>query len=117
MSGEIDLEHFRGLLQARLAELQSLESAAQSRDSIELDQSKVGRLSRMDALQQQAMLDANRGRGRRERLRIEAAFRRLDEGDYGYCAQCDEPIANGRLHFDPATPLCIACANKADQSA
>ncbi|HCF1761200.1 TPA: TraR/DksA family transcriptional regulator [Pseudomonas aeruginosa] len=114
MSDEIDLEHFRDLLQARLAELDSLESAAQSRDSIELDQSKVGRLSRMDALQQQAMLDANRFRGRRERLRIEAAFRRIAEGDYGYCAQCDEPIALGRLNFDPATPLCIACANKAN---
>lgn len=113
MSIEIDLQHLRSLLQARLAELESLENAAQSRDSIELDQSKVGRLSRMDALQQQAMLDANRERGKRERLRIEAAFRRIDEGSYGYCAQCDEAIAIGRLTFDPATPLCIECASKA----
>ena len=50
MSDEIDLAHFHSSLQARLAELDSLDSAAQSRDSIELDQSKVGRLSRMDAL-------------------------------------------------------------------
>lgn len=114
MSDEIDLEHFHSSLQARLAELDSLDSAAQSRDSIELDQSKVGRLSRMDALQQQAMLDANRARGRRERLRIEAALRRIAEGDYGYCTQCDEPIALGRLNFDPATPLCIECANNAN---
>ncbi|PIA67052.1 molecular chaperone DnaK [Ectopseudomonas toyotomiensis] len=116
MSDEINLTHFRDLLQIRLAELQSLECAAQSRDSVELDQSKVGRLSRMDALQQQAMLDANRERGRRERLRIEAAFRRIYESHYGYCAQCDEPIALGRLNFDPATPLCIECANKTDHN-
>lgn len=115
MIDEIDLAHFRALLQARLEDLQGLESAAQSRDSVELDQSKVGRLSRMDALQQQAMLDANRERGRRERLRIEAAFRRIEEGSYGYCAQCEEAIALGRLNFDPANPLCIACANKTGQ--
>lgn len=64
MSDEIKLRHARDLLLARLVELENFESSAQSRESIELDQSKVGRLSRMDALQQQAMLDANRARGR-----------------------------------------------------
>ena len=116
MSDEIKWKHARDLLLARLVELENLEFTAQSRDSIELDQSKVGRLSRMDALQQQAMLDANRARGRGERLRIEAALRRIDEGLYGYCVDCDEPIAQGRLDFDPATALCIGCAQQVEKS-
>jgi len=116
MNDEIDLRHFRDALMVRLADLDSLESSAQLRDSVELDQSKVGRLSRMDALQQQAMMDANRMRGLQERRRIEAAFRRIDEGSFGYRAQCDEAIALGRLNFDPATPLCIQCASKVDQN-
>ncbi|WP_042919581.1 TraR/DksA family transcriptional regulator [Stutzerimonas kunmingensis] len=114
MGDETDLDHFRTMLTLRLAELDSLETAALSRDSVELDQSKVGRLSRMDALQQQAMMDANRARARRERLRIEAAFRRIEDGSYGYCVQCDEHIPIGRLNFDPASPLCIQCASAAD---
>ena len=115
MSDEIKLRHARDLLLARLVELENFESSAQSRESIELDQSKVGRLSRMDALQQQAMLDANRARGRGERLRIEAALRRIDEGLYGYCVECDKPIAQGRLDFDPATALCIGCAQQVEK--
>lgn len=116
MSDEIKLKHARDLLLARLVELENLESSAQSRDSIQLDQSKVGRISRMDALQQQAMLDANRARGRGERVRIEAALRRIDDGLYGFCVECDELVAQGRLDFDPATALCIDCAQQAEKS-
>jgi DnaK suppressor protein len=84
-----------------------------SRDqAVELDQSKVGRLSRMDALQQQAMLDATRVRAQRERVRIQSALSRIDHGEYGRCVQCDEPIALGRLEVDPAAPLCMACASR-----
>ena len=77
---------------------------------VELDQTSVGRLSRMDALQGQAM---SRERGRRRVLelqKIAAALRRIDAGDYGYCLACDEPIAPPRLALDPAVTLCIECA-------
>ncbi|MFO6277706.1 TraR/DksA family transcriptional regulator, partial [Pseudomonas aeruginosa] len=36
------------------------------------------------------------------------------EGEYGWCNQCGELIASGRLEFDPATPLCITCASRAE---
>ena len=45
---------------------------------------------------------------------IESALLRIDSGDYGYCQQCDEPIATARLEVNPAAPLCIKCAEKAD---
>jgi DnaK suppressor protein len=82
-------------------------------DTVELDQSKVGRLSRMDALQMQAMAQASQERRRILLQRIDAALQRIAGGEFGYCAACEEPIAQGRLQADPATPLCIDCANQA----
>ena len=78
---------------------------------VELDQTSVGRLSRMDALQGQAM---SKEQGRRRELelqKISAALRRIEVGDYGDCLACDEPIAIRRLTLDPAATLCISCAS------
>jgi len=116
MPRTLDLQHFGQRLQARLDELQRMENPDENRGlAVELDQSKVGRISRIDALQQQAMLDAARGRGQRERVRIQAALKRLEGDDYGWCVQCAEAIAVGRLTFDPATPLCIGCAEQTER--
>ena len=96
-------------LQAELSELQ--DTGDEAAKVVELDQTSVGRLSRMDALQGQAM---SRERGRRRSLelqKIAAALRRIDAGDYGYCLACDEPIAPQRLALDPAVTLCIDCAS------
>lgn len=112
-----DLSRFRQLLELKLSELDQFGTGMTSRDqAVELDQSKVGRLSRMDALQQQAMLDATRIRTQHERVRIQSALSRIEQGEYGRCVQCDEPIAPGRLNFDPATPLCIDCASRLDSA-
>ncbi len=82
---------------------------------VELDQSKVGRLSRMDALQAQAMSQES-GRRREEQLRaIAAALLRLDTGEYGDCRECEMPIAPKRLEFDPTTVLCIECASNLER--
>lgn len=103
------------LRQALLDERESLRgsSAATSerRDPVALDQQSVGRLSRMDALQVQAMAQAEEGR-RQQRLRlIEAALARIDEGEYGYCVACGGDIPAKRLAFDPAAPRCVDCAD------
>jgi DnaK suppressor protein len=116
MSGELDLDYFRRLLEQRLADLQRLSEEQPAREqTVELDQAKVGRLSRMDALQQQAMLDASHARNRVERERLRRALLRLDAGDYGYCSQCDEAIPVARLQLDPASVLCIGCAQEAER--
>jgi DnaK suppressor protein len=104
----------------RLLEIRTeLESvAATGADSaaiVELDQSKVGRLSRMDAMQAQAMAKAS-GQRRDAALRdITAALQRIDNGDYGICIDCDEAIAAQRLEFDPTVIRCIDCAIKREQ--
>jgi len=100
------------LLAQRKQLLEQKEISQESTRTVELDQSSVGRLSRMDAMQSQAM--ALEGKRRREiqLTRIEAALERIDEGEFGYCAMCDEEIADGRLEVDPANPFCVNCAGK-----
>lgn len=103
------------LVEQRQELLDLAETGSEAASTVELDQTSVGRLSRMDALQGQAM-SLERGRRREIELRkIAAALRRIETGDYGYCVSCDEPIAVQRLEFDPATPLCITCAGKSDK--
>lgn len=100
------------LLKARKDELLSAHNAsAPERRPVELDQSRVGRLSRMDALQAQAMSQALDKRRETEIRRIDAALARLDEGEYGYCTACGADIDLKRLELDPAAPLCADCAN------
>lgn len=77
---------------------------------VELDQSSVGRLSRMDAMQGQAMAQENKRRRALKLIQITAALERIENNDFGYCISCDEAIANQRLEFDPSSTLCIECA-------
>ena len=78
---------------------------------VELDQQSVGRLSRMDALQHQAMARAQQARRDTETLRLRAALARMDSGEYGYCQDCGDDIAPERLDLDPAASKCISCAS------
>ncbi len=90
-------------------------SSADAAAVVELDQSKVGRLSRMDAMQAQAMAQASAGRREQMLRQIEAALQRIEDGEYGDCQACDEPINPKRLEFDPTAVLCIDCASKAER--
>ena len=98
------------LVQRREQLLDIFETASQAAGTVELDQSRVGRLSRMDALQQQAMAQATVQRRSAELRRIAAALSRIEDNDFGYCLNCNEEIAPGRLAFDPSITLCIDCA-------
>ncbi len=108
----MDNEFYRQLLMRRHDELCSLvQTGREAAGTVELDQSKVGRLSRMDALQAQAISQERERRRTLELARINAALHRIESGDFGYCLDCDEPIAEQRLKFDPAVTLCIGCAS------
>lgn len=101
----------RTALEARLAELDTLdEMSAEGRAPVELQQDSVGRLSRIDAMQQQAMAQAEGRRRSAERSRIRGALARLDEGEWGWCVTCGEEIAEGRLLGDPSVATCVGCA-------
>ncbi len=111
---EIDAAAAKARLLTRREELLRLtEASAEARRPVELDQARVGRLSRMDAMQSQAMSVETNRRRQIEVRRIDAALIRLDDGGYGFCASCGEAIALKRLVFDPSTPVCIDCARGA----
>ena len=102
------------LLKLRAALEAAAETAEGSAAIVELDQSAVGRLSRMDAMQAQAMAQAS-GQRRDEMLqRITAALKRIDDDDYGVCLKCDEAINPKRLEFDPTVLLCVDCATQSE---
>ena len=109
---QFDVSEFRQLLLARRDLLQQVEATGkESAGVVELDQSKVGRLSRMDALQGQAMSQETQRRRTIELQKIQAALKRIEEEEYGYCLKCGEFIGLGRLRVDPAAPCCVKCAD------
>jgi DnaK suppressor protein len=112
---DLDLNFFKKCLEDRLAAITAGQELRKKEAPVELDQARVGRLSRMDAMQQQAMSQAAASLAEMERQRIQSALGRLQSGEYGYCVLCDEEIAEGRLQFDPSVPTCISCARKAER--
>jgi len=106
---------FEARLLALREALRELEhTAEEGRRPVELDQARQGRLARMDALQGQAMaLEAQRRRDL-ELRKIAAALQRIADGEFGECVACGAAIAQARLEFDPATPLCIECASASE---
>jgi DnaK suppressor protein len=105
-----ELEQFRTRLTAMQGEMRAVnKSAAEDVKPVELDQSSVGRVSRMDAMQAQQMsLETAR---RREQLlvKIEGALRRIESGRFGRCFQCGEDINLRRLGADPTITRCRDC--------
>ena len=115
MDDTIDVAAFRDLLLARERTLIEEETdGGDSAATIELDQARVGRLSRVDALQAQQMAKASSRRRHAERGRIAAALRRIDGGEYGYCLGCGGMIPAARLEIDPAAAQCVGCATDAE---
>lgn len=109
---EFETARFAALIHARLGEIEAENQLGHdSQAVVQLDQQSVGRLSRMDALQNQAMAKAQQTRRDTNAFRLQTALRRIDEGEFGYCEECGDEIALKRLELDPATTRCINCAS------
>lgn len=93
----------------------ALEDSADSAKPVQLDQQLMGRVSRIDAIQQQSMANASRANQELLLRKVLLALRLVEEGEYGYCRQCDEPIPFGRLQIKPEATLCINCQSAAEQ--
>ena len=91
---------------ARLEEV--LKISKDGAKPVDLDE-PIGRLSRMDAIQQQQMTKANRAAYERKLRLIGVALEALDKDEYGYCRSCEEPIGYRRLKARPETPFCLDC--------
>ncbi len=109
---DLNTSYFRDLLLKRQLELENLTDAtAEARAPVTLDQQSIGRLSRMDAMQGQAMALETERRRSAELQQIKMALKRLDDGNYGICLSCDEAIPLKRLELNPANPICVDCAS------
>ncbi len=107
----IDVDAARKRLMEMRAELRDLvDTTEEDRAPVELDQQRLGRLSRMDAMQDQAMAQEQTRRREVALQRIDAALKRIEDDEYGDCVQCGEPIEPKRLELDPAAPTCVSCA-------
>ncbi|MEM6973855.1 MAG: TraR/DksA C4-type zinc finger protein [Pseudomonadota bacterium] len=103
----------RRLIETRLAEIAAEDAATiEDRQPVALDQQSVGRLSRMDAMQVQAMATAQSRCRAVMRQRLRTALARLGSDDFGYGNDCGEPIAEKRLALDPAHTRCVDCASR-----
>lgn len=107
-----DQEYYRKRLQQRQKEiLLENETGESGAATVDLDQTSVGRVSRVDALQAQAMSVAAQERRVADLQKIDAALKRVEEGEYGYCLNCGEAIAPQRLEINLAAALCVKCAS------
>lgn len=105
-----EAEELRLRLLALIAELESgLRASASSAAPVALDQSSVGRLSRMDAMQQQAMAKATREKAQLRLGQCKRALSAFERHEYGVCRKCEEPIGFRRLFAKPEAPFCMNC--------
>jgi len=107
-----ELDQLRELLEQQRADYQeTLRTSKESGKGDELDQTRVGRLSRIDALQSQCIVQAANRRIVEELEQIEFALERMKRGIYGWCKSCGRDINFARLRAVPSTLQCIDCAN------
>lgn len=107
----VQLENYR----QQLLQLQQKLTEEVSEDAqavVQLDQSRIGRLLRMDSLQSQQLAMETQRRQQRKSQAIEGALKRIDQDDFGFCYGCDQQISEARLNFDPTVTRCISCMEK-----
>ena len=111
-----EISTLTGLLKLKAVELElQLSETRQNSKPVTLDQQSVGRVSRIDAIQQQQMAVANHEQSTLLLKQVSAALRRVESGDYGYCLQCADPIGFARLEAQPFTPRCLDCQSAIEQ--
>ena len=112
---ELQLEELRADLLELVKSLRNLlELSRESAKAVSPDPA-IGRLTRMDAIQQQNMAKANRESYRLRLMQAEQALRLWDNDDYGYCRRCDEWIGYPRLKALPETPFCVQCQSASER--
>ncbi|MGI9433190.1 MAG: TraR/DksA family transcriptional regulator [Myxococcota bacterium] len=113
---DTELTELRAALEALARDLpvQLADSSTAARP-VELDQSAVGRVSRIDAIQQQKMVEAGRAALQARLHLTRAALVRCENEEYGECVSCGEDIGFARLSARPESPFCLACQERREQ--
>ncbi len=112
-----NLKQLHALLQASRERLiEQLEIAKPATGVVTLDQTSVGRISRIDAIQQQSMAVSTLAKAKVSLQKVNAALLRLENDNYGFCNKCDENIELRRLMVQPEASFCLQCQNQLDQT-
>ena len=98
-------------VRAELEQLLQLSKSGSKPVSLE---EPIGRLSRMDAMQQQELVKANRRQHEVRLQQVLAALRRIADETFGECRRCEEPIAPSRIEARPEAPFCLDCQEEID---
>ena len=107
---EDQVRELKSLLEKQLARIaRSVELSGEASKPVELDQTAVGRLSRMDSLQSQGMAKNLRAREEATLALVRVALARIEYGTYGDCEACGDAIPAGRLLIVPETARCQRC--------
>jgi DnaK suppressor protein len=106
-------------LQIRLSALREeltalLASTREGTRPVGLDE-PIGRLTRMDAIQQQNMSAATRRQTDLRLRQVAQALGLVERGEYGLCRRCEDPIGYARLFARPESPYCLACQDEIDR--
>jgi DnaK suppressor protein len=105
-----ELEQLTAALDRALHKLErSMHTTEAALRPVELDQAAVGRISRIDSLQNQGLTRNLQEREQAKLGQVITAFQRLEVGTYGVCTECSSPIPFVRLDVFPETPTCTAC--------
>ena len=105
-----ELSRLKGILE------EQLRISEESSGIVQLDQTTIGRVSRIDAIQQQKMLQSTRQSAKTRLIRINRALTFLAQGEYGYCQNCDTTIGLPRLQAQPESTLCLNCQQSVDSN-
>jgi len=81
----------------------------ESSQTVELDQTLAGRVSRIDAIQQQKMAKSSFERDKKLLIKLKQTLNKLSDEYYGICDECDKPISLARLKIKPESEFCIGC--------
>ena len=109
------LENLKAVLQELKKSLsQHLKQSRDDTAPVKLDQQSVGRVSRIDAIQQQQMAIASHEQSAQQLKMVEIALEKISNGDFGYCENCAEPILFARLQAQPTASLCLSCQSAAE---
>ena len=102
------LEELRGKIE------QMLEITRDGTRAVDLDE-PIGRLTRMDAIQQQGLSAAARSSHDLRLRQVLQSLNSIKRGDYGDCRRCQEPIGYPRLKARPESPYCLECQGEIDR--
>ena len=91
-----------------------LEMTREGTQTVELDE-PIGRLTRMDAMQQQNMSAANRRSYNLRLQQVNQALSAIERDEYGLCRRCDDSIGYKRLTARPESPYCLVCQDEIDR--